>query len=209
MFPGIEEAEHELRLASELNPGPWIKHSINTGIAARNIAEKVEGMNSEQAYVLGLLHDIGRRVGIVSIPKHVYEGYQYATKKGWNSVAKICMTHSYPLMAKEFSCTPENEEEQIIKEYILSNVCDDYDKLIQMCDSLAVDYGFCILEKRFIDVARRYGVWENSVNRWNATFDIKEYFEERMGCSIYSVLPNIGETTLIYQKPWKPEINGR
>ncbi|MFA9378350.1 MAG: HDOD domain-containing protein [Lachnotalea sp.] len=71
MFPNIEEAEHELRLASELNPGSWIKHSINTGIAARNIAEKVEGMNSEQAYVLGLLHDIGRRVGIVSISRHV------------------------------------------------------------------------------------------------------------------------------------------
>ncbi len=87
--------------------------------------------------------------------------------------------------------------------------CDDYDLLIQLCDSLAVDYGFCILEKRFVDVARRYGIWENSVERWNATFAIKEYFEAKMGCSIYDVLPDIGKTTLLCPPPWKPGVNNK
>ena len=27
---------------------------------------------------------------------------------------------------------------------------DEYDRLIQMCDALAIDYGFVILEKRFV-----------------------------------------------------------
>lgn len=77
MLPTKETAEKELQLAGELNPGPWTKHSVNVGIAARNIAEKVPGMAAEKAYIVGVLHDIGRRVGIVDIPTHVYEGYKY------------------------------------------------------------------------------------------------------------------------------------
>ncbi len=206
MLPTITRAEDELRIAQELNPGPWTKHSMNVGIAARNIAAKIPGMDAEKAYIVGLLHDIGRRVGIVNIPTHVYEGFLYANSHGWDEVAKVCMTHSYPLMAKEFDYEPGTKEEQEIKEYILNCTCDDYDLLIQLCDSVAVDYGFCILEKRFVDVARRYGVWENSVERWNATFAIKDYFEAKMDCSIYDVLPDIGQTTLLSPPPWKPPV---
>jgi len=204
MLPDKKTAERELGIAGEMNPGPWTEHSMNVGVAARNIAEKVPGMDGERAYILGLLHDIGRRVGIVNIPRHVYEGYRYTMGKGWEAAAKICMTHSYPLMEKEFGENADSEEEKAIKEYIAHCQCDDYDWLIQLCDSLAADYGFCILEKRFVDVARRYGVWENSVDRWNRTFEIKEMFERRMGCSIYDVLPDVGRTTLLCPPPWKP-----
>ncbi len=204
MLPSIERAETELRIAEKLNPGQWVQHSFNTGIAARNIAAKVPGMDADKAYILGILHDIGRRVGVVDTPKHVYEGYLFAMKNGWDEVAKICMTHSYPLNGKEFSYEPDRQDEKEINQYILNCTYDDYDRLIQMCDSLAEHYGFCILEKRFVDVARRYGIWENSVDRWNAKFAIKEYFEEKMGCSIYDVLPDIGRTTLLCPPPWKP-----
>ena len=73
MLPTREEAEKELALAGELNPGPWVKHSLNVGIAARNIAEKVPALDADKAYIVGILHDIGRRVGIVNIPRHVYK----------------------------------------------------------------------------------------------------------------------------------------
>ena len=205
MLPDLERALQELNSAGELNPGPWVQHSENVGIAARNIAMRIPGMDTEKAYTVGILYDIGRRVGIVNIPRHVYEGYIYCEKNGWDEVAQICMTHSYPLMEKEFDYEPDCFEEQEIKKYIMKCQCNDYDLLIQLCDSLAVDYGFCILEKRFIDVARRYGVWKNTVERWNATFAIKEYFESRMGCSVYDVLPDIGTTTLLCPTPWKPE----
>lgn len=72
-------------------------------------------MDSEKAYVVGLLHDIGRRVGIVNIPKHVYEGYMYCMEKGWDEAARICMTHSYPMMEKEFNYESDNFEEREIK----------------------------------------------------------------------------------------------
>ncbi len=41
MLPAVEEAKRELETAAECNPGPWVRHSLNVGIAARNIAEKV------------------------------------------------------------------------------------------------------------------------------------------------------------------------
>ena len=206
MFPTIEEAEKELQIAGELNPGPWIKHSINVGIAARNIAKKVSSLDEDKAYILGILHDIGRRVGIVNIPKHVYEGYKFCSEKGWDEAAKICMTHSYVLMQDEFEYEPSTKDEIEIKNYIMNCNVDDYDRLIQLCDSLATDYGFVIIEKRFVDVTRRYGIMEGYVKGWNKTFEIKDEFEKVMGCSVYDVLPDIGRTTLLSPPPWKPPV---
>ena len=204
MLPTAEEAMRELKLAEELNPGPWVKHSVNVGTAARFIAEKVPSMNPEKAYIVGLLHDIGRRVGIVDIPTHVYEGYRYCMEKGWDEAARICMTHSYLRMRDEFGYEPETGQEKAIKAYIMNCEADDYDRLIQLCDSLAVDYGFVILEKRFVDVTRRYGIMEDYIRGWENAFAIKESFEERMGCPVYDVLPDIGRTSLLTPKPWKP-----
>ncbi len=210
MFPSAKEALEELEIARKINPGPWIDHSKNVGIAARNIAEKIPDIDSEKAYIVGILHDIGRRCkyGFVDIPTHVYEGYKYCMEKGWNEPSRICMTHSYLRMQEEFSSEPETEHEKAIRDYIMNcGEPDDYDKLIQLCDSLATDYGFVILEKRFVDVTRRYGIMEGYIKGWEIAFKIKEDFEERMGCSIYDVLPNIGRTTLLCPKPWKPPVN--
>ena len=204
MLPTADEAMRELELAGELNPGPWVKHSVNVGIAARKIAEKISSLDPEKAYIVGLLHDIGRRVGIVDIPTHICEGYRYCMEKGWDEAARICMTHSYLRMQEEFDSEPDNEREKMIREYILHCEADDYDRLIQLCDSLAVDYGFVILEKRFVDVTRRYGIMEGYIKGWETAFAIKESFEKEMGCSVYDVLPDIGRTTLLTPKPWKP-----
>lgn len=205
MYPTIEEALAELKIAGKMNPGPWVKHSENVGLAARNIARSIPDMDETKAYVIGLLHDIGRRVGIVNIPKHVYEGYKYCMGKGWNEAARICMTHSYVFMKDEFNYEPSTIEEAEIKKYILNcGEADKYDKLIQMCDSLATDYGFVILEKRFVDVTRRYGIVENYIKGWDVVFDIKEEFEKQMNCSVYDVLPDIEKTTLLSPKPWTP-----
>ncbi|MCR4866864.1 MAG: HDOD domain-containing protein [Lachnospiraceae bacterium] len=207
MLPSAYEALKELDIAYELNPGPWVEHSKNVGIAARNIADKIDTMDPDKAYIVGLLHDIGRRVGIVDIPTHVYEGYVYCKEKGWDEAARICMTHSYLLMDKEFEKEEKDEHLKSISSYIRNCVADDYDRLIQLCDALAVDYGFVILEKRFVDVTRRYGIMENYIRGWDVAFNIKEYFEKKMGCSIYDVLPGIEKTTLLSPKPWKPPVD--
>ena len=70
MYPKPETAERELTIAGMLNPGPWTLHSKNVGLAAKRIAEKSGGINSEKEYVFGLLHMPWRRIGMRS-PEYV------------------------------------------------------------------------------------------------------------------------------------------
>ncbi len=118
--------------------------------------------------------------------------------KGWEDVAKICITHSFMIQDTKTSIGKwdiSKEEFCFIRDFIASTVYDDYDRLIQLCDNLAMANGFCLLEKRFVDTACRYGVNEFTVPRWNAVIKIKEYFEELIGTSVYQILPGIKENT--------------
>ena len=192
MFPNKENAIMELELAGQLNPGPWTSHSYNVAQAAKIIAENCN-MDSEKAFVCGLLHDIGRRTGIAAV-RHIIDGYDYAVSKGWNEVARVCLTHSFPVKDIEADIGKKDisqEQYTFIKEYLDRLEYDDYDKLIILCDALADANGFCILEKRFIDTTRRYGIYPFSIDRWNKTYEYKEYFEKIIGKSLYSLLPDI------------------
>ena len=59
MYPKKEIALSELEIAGNMNPGPWTDHSKNVAKAASLIAEHCEGLDSEKAFVYGMLHDIG------------------------------------------------------------------------------------------------------------------------------------------------------
>lgn len=199
MLPTRQEAEKELKCAGELNPGLWEGHARNVGKAAEAIAKKCSNMDSEKAYILGCIHDIGRRIGIVGV-KHIIAGYDYMISKGWDEAARVCITHSYPVqdITKEIGRFDVTDQEyKVIDEFLKSVTYDDYDKLIILCDSLAMAEGFCILEKRFVDTTIRYGVFPFTVERWNAVIEIKEYFEEKAGCSIYDILKNVENTEFI------------
>ena len=43
-----------------------------------------------------------------------------------------------------------------MKEFVANAVYDDYDRLVQLWDAWAMPSGFCLLEKRFVDVTMRY-----------------------------------------------------
>lgn len=62
-LPTTFEAEKLLTEAEQLNPGAWIGHSKTTAFCAKAIAEKCDNLNADTAFILGLLHDIGRREG--------------------------------------------------------------------------------------------------------------------------------------------------
>ena len=88
-----EYAERIISEAQELNNGGWIEHSYNVARLAEKIAEK-SGMDSDKAYILGLLHDIGRRNGDMQA-RHVLEGYNYLTNISFEDGARICLTHTF------------------------------------------------------------------------------------------------------------------
>lgn len=193
MFPSKEIAIKELEKAEKMNPGPWKAHSYHVGRAAEIIAEHCENMDSEKSVVCGLLHDIGRRTGVSAV-RHIIDGYDYAISKGWDDVARVCLTHSFPVKDIEADIGKKDitkKQYDFIEHYLNSLEYDDYDKLIILCDALADANGFCILEKRFVDTTRRCGIYPFSVDRWNKTYEYKAHFEEMAGTSIYRLLPGI------------------
>jgi hypothetical protein len=105
------------------------------------------------------MHDIGRRFRISGM-RHVLDGYQFLTELGYPGSARICMTHSYPIRHTPHGASPwdgSEEEWQFVANYLGSIEYDDYDRLIQLCDSFSLPDGFCLVEKRLMDVAFRYG----------------------------------------------------
>ena len=186
-FPGREEAQRLLTEAECCNPGPWGEHSRNVAHCAERIAAAV-GMNVEKAYVLGLLHDIGRKFGIYHMP-HVYNGYHYMMELGYPDAARICLTHSFSTpdlrtYIGKFDVTEAQLAE--MKGLLAGMVYDDYDRLIQLCDALAMAEGVVNIETRMLDVKTRYGHYPQE--KWDNNLRLKAYFEARAGRDIYEIV---------------------
>ena len=195
-YPDRASAEAALQWAGDSNPGPWVDHSRNVALAAEAVGAAA-GLDAEKCYVLGLLHDIGRYPGR-TYAKHLLDGYRYACERGWTDVARISLTHSFPapLLDSLVGWHDVSAEEKAFVGEALQGYSDEYDELIQLCDALADANGFCILEKRWIDVVMRYGWTECNPEKWRATLAIKRKFDEKAGCNTYELLPGIVENSL-------------
>ena len=190
-------AEKSLEYAHDANPGPWADHSRYVAMACENIAKRCPNLDADDAYIYGILHDIGRNEGVTS-ERHLLDGYRYCMARGWEKAAQICISHAF--MIKDISSSigifdMPREDKDFMAEFVEYAVYDDYDRLVQLCDALALPTGFCLLEKRFVDVAIRYGTRPILAERWKAVLDIKAHFEEIIGCSIYDLLPGVVENT--------------
>ena len=190
-------AEKTLEYAYGANPGPWADHSRYVDRACENIAARCRHLDVDDAYIFGLLHDIGRHAGVTS-ERHLLDGYKYCKARGWDKAAQICISHAF--MIKDISSSigvfdMPDEDKAFMEQFVETAVYDDYDRLVQLCDALALPTGFCLLEKRFVDVAIRYGSHPVLVDRWKAVLDIKAYFEEIIGSSIYDLLPGVIENS--------------
>ncbi|MBX7212929.1 MAG: HD domain-containing protein [Thermoflexales bacterium] len=199
-LPDLPTAMALLEEGHRRNPGPWMAHSINVGAAARHIAARLPGLDPERVYLLGLLHDIGRREGVTGM-RHVYDGHRFLLDLGYADAARIALTHSFPVkdigaVFGAWDCTPAEVAE-------LSSALDavtytDEDRLLQLCDCLAIANGFCLLEKRLVDVVMRYGkagfpAWVHV--KWAAYFDLLHHFDRLLGHSVYDLLPGVEAIT--------------
>lgn len=188
MIPTRAEAERLLKEAESCNPGQWGDHSRVAAHCAEKIAAACEGMDAEKAYVLGLLHDIGRKFG-VSHMKHISDGYTYMLSLGYDEVAKICLTHSFSIQnIHDYIGRFDIEDDKVkeLEQALAAAEYDDYDRLIQLCDSLAGCEGVLDIEERMNDVKRRYGSYPQE--KWAANIRLKAYFEEKAGRNIYEVV---------------------
>ncbi len=187
MYPSREKAEELLKDGERCNPGPWGDHSRTAAHCAGKIAE-YSGMDPEKAYVLGLLHDIGRKFGYRHLG-HVYDGYKYMMSLGYDDAARICLTHSFNEKKLEtyignFDIT--DEEIEFIRKKLDEVKTDEYDMLIQLCDAISGAEGVMDIIDRMSDVKRRYGKYDR--NKWNKNLELKTYFEEKMGKDLYEAV---------------------
>lgn len=188
MMPTRAEAEKILEEAGRCNFGPWVNHSRITAKCAEKIAELCEDLDSEKAYILGLLHDIGRKFGVRHLG-HVSDGYKYMMSLGYDEVAKICLTHSFnnSTIQEYIGKFDVSDEELELIETALAKVnMDDYDKLIQLCDALAGSDGVLNIEDRMRDVEQRYGYYPQE--KWNSNIRLKNYFEKKTRNNIYKTV---------------------
>ena len=191
-------AQQALEQAAKSNPGAWVDHSKYVAEACKNIALRCKNLSADQAYLFGLLHDIGRYAGVTS-EKHLIDGYRYCMEHGWEKAAQICISHAFMIQdihtsIGEFDVS--DADYLFMETFVANAVYDDYDRLVQLCDSLALPTGFCLLEKRFVDVTIRYGVHPATIDRWKRILEIKALFEAQIGCSVYTLLPGVVENSL-------------
>ena len=130
MLPTREEAELILKEAEACNPGPWGNHSRVAAHCAEAIALACDNMDADKAYIVGLLHDIGRKFGGRHMG-HVSDGYSYMMSLGYDEVAKICLTHSFNNKTTaeyigNFDTTAE--ELKMVEDALEEAVLDDYDR---------------------------------------------------------------------------------
>lgn len=133
MIPTREKAEELLRDAETCNPGAWVKHSQAVATCAEKIAAVCGNMDPEKAFVLGLLHDIGRKFGVKHMG-HIYDGYHYMTELGYDEAARICLSHSFSVQKLEdyIGNWDISEEQQAeLRKLLGEMVYDDYDRLIR------------------------------------------------------------------------------
>ena len=182
MYPSREEAEALLEEALPHNPGPWGDHSRTAAHCAECIAKASDGaLDPDKAYVLGLLHDIGRRYGKRHLG-HVSDGYSYMMHLGYDEVARVCLSHSFndqSLADYVGNRDTSPEETALIENSLATMVYDEYDRLIQLCDSLAGAEGVLDIEERMLDVKRRYGAYPQ--HKWDINLALKAHFETLCG----------------------------
>lgn len=192
----VKQAYELLDEASKISPGKWIKHSYNVGEVAKILAEKLD-LDVERAQAYGYIHDIGKRYGDMSI-KHTIYGYRFLKEKGFENAARICITHTYPKKDPKNGYAKwdgTQEEYDFVNEYLENIEYNIYDEIIQLSDMLALDYGFVFIERRLIDSVFRNGIEDATaiIENWKAYLNVQKSIENKIGCSIYSILPNIEE----------------
>ncbi len=175
MYPSVEEANKILEKGRLSNPGDWVEHCKVVATLASTIATACN-MDSDKAYVLGLMHDIGRSRGHTAMA-HMYDGYHYMKSLGYELVAKVCISHTYTRKDRsEYlgKCDITNAEYEEFIGIMESLEYDEYDMLIQLCDMVCTTE-YIGYQKRIEDVERRYK--EVSIETKNQYQMIIQHFE--------------------------------
>lgn len=195
----------------------WQNHSKDVAKVCEKIAEKA-GMDSDLAYAKGLLHDfykaierdneIELEINGEKVPgmTHPFNGYRLLMEKGFPEAARTALTHTFYNLDEFFEggfdkrLLPEDKE--LLKKWISEQdetglePYDNYDLLVQLADNMASWRGIMTINDRFCDILMRHPV-SNPQGGLKKLYEIKDYFDEKIGGSIYELFKDeITETAI-------------
>lgn len=170
----------------------YIYHTSGVAESAKIIAAHTSDMDPEKAYILGLLHDYGKKYDERICGKfHGQAGFEEMNAMGYPAVAKICLTHSFPRQNfRDADYSSYRPEWRAWAHAELARVTyNDYDRLIQLCDMFFEGMTKVDVETRFSCIIKRYNLDPKVVEVLrDDTNRNKEYFEQKTGCNIYELL---------------------
>ena len=79
----------------------------------------------------------------------------------------------------------DHEQRGELKDALKACVFDDYDLLIQLCDSIAMAEGVVDICVRMSDIKRRYGSYPQA--KWDKNLELLEYFSNKTGKDVYEI----------------------
>lgn len=170
-------------------------HSRGVASFAAILAEHVPELDANKAYILGLLHDYGKRID-ESYKRnfHAREGYDAMMELGYTDVARICLTHSFPTADfKDADYGYPQDWLDWARAKLQNVVYDDYDKLVQLCDMFFEGENVVSFQNRIAGIQRRYNLKaEQLQDLYDNAENLKTYFDGKCGQDIYKLL-NINE----------------
>lgn len=135
---------------------PWELHCLNVASLSEKIANYIEGVDSQHAFVYGLVHDIGR-----------------ITERGYKEEAMSCITHTFPSL-KDITlvpgmCHPEwapnknidefqyDEIDTFIRAKLRDYTPSIYDTIVLMSDLMSAGKETVAIRERLDKVYEKYG----------------------------------------------------
>lgn len=188
--------EYAIKLGRK--PGTWYfyhNHIYGVALLAQKMAESLDGLDAERAYVIGLLHDVGKFDEQREQRFHGLCGYNLLKEKD-EQAARIALTHTFfenmrpPHFEIERLFLGKQQDYDWVAEYLSKHPVDEYDRLIQLCDCLANCNGLVTQQERMEEFALRHGkpLPEYIVER---TKKLKAYFDAKLGRDVYSLFTEI------------------
>lgn len=179
-----------INIADGYEKGRSSTHYQNVAFVASVIAERA-GLNPQKAYIQGLLHDFGEYIQrITPNTFHGTSGYDEMMAKGFDEVARTCLSHSF--FSADF--TPEDfpayDPQEIIRasELLKKQGFDDYDRLVHLADLIGSRQEVDTIEKRIAWIGEKYHLSKADIKqKLIDAQELKAYFDAKCDCNIYSL----------------------
>lgn len=185
---------------------PWELHCKNVARVSELIAKNIKGVDSEFAYIYGLIHDIGRitEEGRKNPKSHPVEGWKFLNEKGYGKEAMSCITHTFPCLTDitlvPGICHPEwtpevdintlnyDEIDTFIIEKLKNYKPTIYDKIVLLSDLMSGGSDTISIEKRLENVYSKFGDKPNRIKVYNEIQKRKCEVEYLAGKSIQAIV---------------------